>query len=192
MSTLVSEITTSNPILTRLKHALDAQSSSCDWLVLAHNDPVMLRAVSDAMGGDSATTFPTTHDELDDAEWLGDAIAWASETDGFKKLLIVGSSDVCEPTSSGGGAIVNSEMQQEPTQSNYDRLVNNAAAVHRNLEEAKKSFASQVRGLCENATLGAALRHGLQVHALFYVCQSGAFLKLDVEKGTYELLHASS
>jgi hypothetical protein len=186
MTTTFSTATT-NPHIAALQVAFGKAANPIDWLVIAHNDSQMLRALSFALTGESAAILEVPQQRWDfHNEQLSEAIEWALQHSQAKNLLLVGTSDVDGAASRA--SLVALKSRNDPA-NGYARLL---AGLRRNdcrNRDAQKWFGSHVRRMSELVVVHNRWSSGeLAVHGLFYRSESGLFLAYDVNADLFRPL----
>ena len=100
----------------------------------------------------------------------------------MSKLLLIGHSLGC-PFVSEGARSAHSPVSPDAC---YTKLMNGAKRVQEQVAASKKHFAEQVEQLCQVKPIHDAIVAGdLKLLGLFYVAQTGTFLKYDVANGRF-------
>ncbi len=188
MASLTQQTRTTNHHLTSLQSLFADQHAKLDWLVIAHNDPVMTGRLDDVVRGKRAAMLKINqqHWELAGTE-LPEAVEWSIDQAGVQHLLIVGHSqaDVRPPEATWMGDGIDILQSESPT--GYNRLLAGASRVQTEIQQVKDHFAAQIDNLCGREQLQAALVAGrLQLHALFYLATSGTFLIYEPASRTFK------
>ena len=192
MTALMSETKPVGPCLTSLQGLFEDKHASLNWLVIAHDDAVMLRRLPDAIDERSAAML-----RVPQANWsfsggdLAETVAWSVSQAGLKQLLLMGHSQVGSPQHAAswiGGSFGTSNADADQ-RSSSNRLLAGAKQVQAQIQRSKEHFAAQVGELFKIEEVRQAIAAGnLKLHALFYLEQSGAFLKFDIASGNFEPL----
>jgi carbonic anhydrase len=191
MSTVLSKPETGNTYVDHLQALSDSQQTTLDWLVIAHNDPAMVRRVAEVVGSDTTAIL-----EIPQADWdlegdkTTEAIQWAIEAGEVKHLLLVGHSKaITNQNPPSGLGDTTSTGDQYPTKATSQRLFDGVKRVHDQTQLSKAEFAEQVTKLCEIESVQDGIASGqLQLHALFYLAQCGTFLVFDIPSQEYRTL----
>jgi carbonic anhydrase len=178
MASLTQQTPTSNPHITSLQKLFADQTATLDWLVIAHNDPIMSRRLADVVQGKRAAML-----NINQADWdlggteLPEAVEWSIDEAGVQHLLIVGHSQADARAAQVTWMGDHSGMPESQPQTAYDRLLAGANRFQAEIQQAKDHFAEQIEHLSAWKELHDAMIAGrLQLHALFYLAPSGTFL----------------
>lgn len=181
---------TSNPHIAALETVFTDVTKPVEWLVIAHNDPQMLRSLSSALTGESAAVLQVSQDTWDFEDGnLAEAIEWALQQDHLKNVLLAGSSQA------GGSESRASLVSSKTPQGGKDGYARLLAGVHFNNARnraAQERFAGHVQRMSQIPVVHNRLSNGeLAVYGLFYRTDSGLFAAYDAEAGTFRALVAS-
>ncbi len=194
MSTAAPEYKTDSPYLASLQSLFEDRQPTLQWLVIAHNDPALVRRLSEVVDNESAAMLqiPQSSWDLDRGD-LPVAVKWSIDVARAERLLLVGHSQAA-PQPESASWIGDELVAVEPAdslQSSYQRLLGGANQVQHEIQQSKDHFAAQVAHLCEIEEVQRALAEGrLQLHALFYVSQGGTFLLFDLVTQTFKPLNS--
>ncbi len=164
-----------------------------DWLVIAHPDSAMLDRLCEAIGADESMLLPIAQRDwnLDRSE-LRETVQWSAEFGNAKRILLVGHSQ--------GGPQEQAWTNDKPTHPTRDgasryggRLMDGVIRVQQRLQQAKDHFVEQLNQLCEIVEVQDQIAKGqLDLVALFYIAETGAFLKFDLASQSFEPLDNGS
>ncbi len=192
MISTVHETTNVNPYLTSLQNLVDGKEASLDWLVIAHNDPVMLQRLSNIIDESASALLQIPQSDWDfHGQDLPRVINWAVQETGLKHLLLLGHSKA-EPTEFAAtwiGENSATDSHSESAGSSFNRLLDGARRVQQQASRSKSDFQSQVEHLLSLEDVREAVSLGkLKVHALFYMDQAGTFLRYDPAEQAFDPL----
>lgn len=194
MSTVALESKTDSPYLASLQSLFEDKPPTLQWLVIAHNDPALIRRLSEVVDDESAAMLQIPQSSWDlEAEDLPVAVKWSIDVARVERLLLVGHSQAA-PQGESASWIGDDLATVEPAdslQSSYQRLLGGANQVQHAIQQSKDHFAAQVSHLCEIEEVQRALVEGrLKLHTLFYVSQGGTFLLFDLVTQTFRPLNS--
>ena len=181
--------TGSNPHIAALEPILHEAAKPIEYLIIAHNDPLMLQTLCSALGGTSAAILEASQDtwKLSEGD-LPEMIEWALQRGEIKHLLLVGHSQAGGSESRASLAATVS-ADAEP---GYAKLLANVKRQNARNQQARQSFASQVQQMSQIPavhTLWAS--DELAVHGLFYRSESGLFVIYDPNEDSFRPLMAN-
>ena len=163
--------------------ATNENVGAADWLVVAHDDIKLLRKLGEIVPGDESITMKVAQSDWQcEEDSLPEAILWALQEGGMKTLLMIGHSAGC-PGANQGSKSAQSSVSPDAC---YTKLMTGAKRVQERTSASKKHFAEQLEQLCQVKPIHDAIVAGdLKLHGLFYVAQSGTFLKYDMANGQF-------
>ncbi len=179
--------TTTNPFIAALETVFGEATKPIEWLVIAHNDPRMLRSLSSALTGESAAVVEISQDAWDfEGKHLPETIEWALQQGAIKNLVLVGNSQA------GGSESRAALVASEATNGGQDGYAKLLAGVQRNNarnHQAQERFAAHVQQMSQIPVLHNRWSSGeLAVCGLFYRAESGLFLAYDADADTFHPL----
>lgn len=188
MTTTFSAPTT-NPHIAALETLFAEATMPIEWLVIAHNDSLMLRSLSSALAGEAAAVLEVSQHEWDfEGEQLPETIEWALQQGQLKHLMLVGNSQAGGPSSRA------SLVASEETGGNESGCAKLLAGVERNharTRDAQQRFASHVQQMLQIPVVHHRWSSGeLAVYGLFYRADSGLFLAYDMNANSFHALLA--
>lgn len=170
--------------LTGAQGWLDQDRTTIQWLVIAHDDPTMVRQMSGVIDRAASAVLPIAQCEWDFGdEHLGQAVRWSLDVAGIEHLLLLGHSQTGpEQAADASDSWLRREADAPVEQTGFHRLFDGARRTQEQLQTSKRQFAQQVAQLLEiESVQRAILAEKLQVHTLFYVAHSGSFLRFRTE-----------
>lgn len=192
MTMLAPETKAAGPCLAHLQSVIEAKQSDVEWLVITHNDPMMIRRLSAVIDENSSAVLQMPQSNWDlDGFALPEAVKWSIAEAGVKHLLLLGHSMGATSETAGLPAAAGPQATavSKDTQSSYSRLLEGARGVQMEISHSKAHFADQVAHLCEIEEVQDAIADGrLHLHCLFYVAQSGTFLLFDIVQQQFQAL----
>ena len=188
MSTTIST-TTTNPHIEALEMILDEAPTPVEWLVIAHNDPQMLRSLSSALSGQSAAVLEVSEDTWDlSGQELSETIQWALERCEINNLVVVGHSQTGGVGSQASFVAAQTELETE-FESGHNRLIAGVQRANARNRAAQERFARQVQQMLQIPIVDDRCSKGeLTVCALFYRAESGLFLTYNASADTFHAL----
>ena len=180
MLTTLANIST-NKHIRALEQILASKGSTVHWLVIAHDDPPMIRSLTAALPRDSAALLRVSQDAWDlDGGSLPEAIEWALHETAIENLVLVGHS-----CADGSNRLSPSEIGRDASPGSYGRLAGGVRRHNEQVWETQQRFAAQMRQLAEIPVVHSRRSHGeLTVYGLYYRSENDVFLTYDVEHGT--------
>lgn len=184
MTTLATDLNSVNPYLSGLQDSFERDRKNVDWLVIAHDDPSMVRCLSQVVGNKAAMLQVPQHRWGSEAGAIADVVEWSVKQAGATQLLLVGHSQgVTELPAASEGASMGTE---DSTESGYVRLLGGVRRAQEQTRRSKEQFAQHVDRLCQIQELREAIAAGqTQLHTLFYISQTGMFWRFDVANRTF-------
>ncbi|WP_149499716.1 carbonic anhydrase [Roseiconus lacunae] len=186
-----------NPYLGDLKETLLAADRPIQWLVIADDDPAMLRALQVALQGETAATLKKSWDlPIERDNHLRTSIEWSLRNSSIKNVLLVGHSEAigaaCQSVlakSPSEGPRLNLQQDAHPNASPLlDRINRNNARQ----QAAMRSYAEQFGLFAKIPTVKQRAASGdLTLYGLYYRAESGVFLAYDVIENRYRPLMES-
>jgi carbonic anhydrase len=188
MTSTISEITC-NPHISALETALADAKKTIEFLVIAHNDPEMLSALSSAFAGESAVVLEISQNVWDfEGNQLPEAIEWALEVFDIRHLVLAGHTLAGGPLSRGS---LTASATNKSEQDSYGKLIAGARFNNVRNRPAKDRLALQVKQLLELPIVKNRCRNGeLSVYGLLYRAESGLFMAYDTNQDTFKPLVA--
>lgn len=174
-----------------LQVVIEQVNEPLDWLVVAHNDPRMLKSLSRAMHGKSAAILEVSQDTWDfSAGPLSDTIRWSLEQGRVRNILIVGhsmaSGSSCRISLVGETA---GKADNATVSDSYARLLEGVQRNNERNRTAQTNFAShvlRVMRLVETTPLQSS-ENGA-VCGLFYRADCDLFLKYNPDSNEFQTL----
>lgn len=165
----------------------DGGTPQClQWLILAPQNPMMLERLSQLTSDCESAVLPTPDGWQPEDHELTEAVRSSILEGRVEHLLIVGHSEAAvgdDTIDSRNGSVT--EPTDQPT-SGFSRLIDGARQSRENVQRAKDDFADQVAKLCRMPVVKQGVLDGtLNLHALFYVAESGAFLLFDIANKSF-------
>ncbi len=185
MATKLPEATRmANPYRARLADLSPAERDNSSWLIVAHDDPLLIQRIESAMEGDQVVVLQVPQgDWYRDRALLAEAIATILPTSGISNVALLGHSQAnaskCRPHLVAKE--VSGAKSTEPA-SEYDcaRRIDAPQTAQSNRECPKQDLAEQFHYLAEHEELAPlADERDVGLHAFFYMAESGLFLKYD-------------
>lgn len=179
-----SEASESNLLIQRMKEVCLPTDVPISWVVLADDDPVMLRRLAGALQREAGVIFPIPQalwDAGDDL--LKEAILWLVGERGIGNLVLVGNS-------AGGVAVSEPIVAGQPAWSeSTDELITRVNRAQRLRAQVEERFATQVNSLFATPEIEVAVARGtLRMHALYYRAESGVFAAYDPQASSFRVL----
>ncbi|MEM9660472.1 MAG: carbonic anhydrase, partial [Planctomycetota bacterium] len=182
-----------NRFVDSLKQYMNDEQQAIDDLVIAPDDPRVVRSLDSALSDRSVALLYSWREACDvEMEQIFEAVAWAVPNLQVENVALIGHSlsrgvdAVGVPEGFGGRK---SQRASEATDSGYRQLV---AGIQSSLAEsarASDSFARWVDEFCEIPAIRAAReKERLQVLGLFYSAVSGSFAAYDLQRRTFQTL----
>ncbi len=178
MISTVLESQSANAYIDELRERLSHQDQDVfNWLVIAHDDRNMIRRVSNALEDAPAAILRISQSTWDFGERsLVELIEWAVREARVKTIVLLGHS-------LGG---VPADLVSYPPTQHANRLLGNVIQAQQRLADAKDHLAENITDLREIPIVAEALsRKTLETHGLFYIAESGAFVRYDVQAKTF-------
>ncbi len=168
---------TQNRYIERIEQQLaDSQASQLDYLVLAHNDDVMLDRLTSSFGDENLAiiALPQSGWAMDE-EPLAELIRWSISDGHTKGVLLVGHSQGGTPADHV--RLVTRPQQQNSQASNARHsLLDGVLRARLVVESCENHFVSQLQ-LVKQAAMAAETEENsnVQLHGLFYRAEVGVF-----------------
>jgi hypothetical protein len=186
MSALAHAPTNFSPsYLSSLQSLVQDQQEEMDWLVITHDDPQVVRRMSNAIEGKEAVMIqvPQSRWDLSNGD-LANTISWSIAQGKIRHLLLAGYSAAAE-SSEDAAEHVGGDSSRTGA-SAYGRLVAGAKKMRHQIQQSKNDFVWRVGRLESIPEVREAIDSGqLELHLLFYVEESGTFLTFDRSSGEF-------
>ena len=174
-----------NVYIQQLRESLAAQNlNSADCLILSHHDEVLIRRLNPVTNCLRSLVL-----QISQADWqfgesdLAAAIGWAIREAGVRSVYICGHSfGLSKNPLEHGYRFSDSSKSSEEEDGVSDRLwvLGRLMDNQNRLQAAKNHFADQVDQMLELPVVHGAVRNSeLEIHALFFLVQTGTFLSYD-------------
>ena len=175
-----------NPHIESLRPVLLDTVNPVEWLVIAHNDPQLLRSFDAAFSGCSAAVLQLSQDSWEFGKsHLSEAISWALREHRVRKLLLVGHLRVCG-TPSRATLVTPGVDGRGDAPVGYSRLVAGARFTSLRNRDGQSRFSQLFNQLTEIPIVQDTLLRGdLVVRGLVYRAEDGMFLEYDKENEEY-------
>lgn len=176
----------SNTYVESMYQLLDQHQGTVDCLIVAHNDPEMIRRLTEAMQDQALAVLPVSQ-----ADWDNNlpAIIAAAVDSGIDHVLIAGHSNgiqLAEPTLVNSGAP--STGKQLPA-GGVNRVFTGACQTEYQLDASKKHFINQLSQLSESEELAdLECSDEFRLNSIFFVANGGAFLRYNISDHTFTSL----
>jgi hypothetical protein len=188
MTILAAEAQKLNPHLTNLRSLFEGKQTTLDWLVIAHNDPIIDKRLATVVGEQPAVMLQIPQEDWEiDSGSIREAIRWSIDEADVKHVLFVGHSKA-EVTKAAATWIGETIGADEPrgTSTSYERLLAGARRLEDQIQQSKNHFVGQIDHVCADVELAEAFAAGkVRLHTLFYMAESGTFLIYNIGKGTF-------
>ena len=177
-----------------LRLLFESDKRKLDWLVITHDDPDLIRQLSQSIQDDSVAMLPIPQQRWDfQGGQLVDAIRWAVTEARVANLLVVGhsASDLQGVTDrSTDGSIDSSGTKTSPVSSGG--LPSGARHAQGKIRACKDDYRQRIAEVCVIDEVRAAMSSAsLFLHTLFYVTESRSFLSYDPKGSEFVPLHCS-
>ena len=183
-----------NAHLQSLQQLFEGKHATLNWLVISHDDPRATQRLSQVIDDPSAAMLQVPQQVWDfHGTILPEVVRWSISDASVKHLVLVGHSgaDVRKPsatwiTNGAPGSSANAR-------SRYNRLIDGANRVQSRIRASQEHFINQVAQLHQIDEVSQAVSEGrLQIHALFYIAQSGAYMALNEQTRALEPIEAQA
>ena len=155
-----------------------------EWLVIAHDDPVLLRRLGSALSEESAVVLPISQSlwKSEEAE-IQEAIAWALRETAITSLVFAGSSQAAVPKRE---PVITSEFSKL---FGHDTLVDRVVKSKADLPVTQEYFSDCVTSFLTMPEVSERLESGtLCVSNLMYRADCGLFTFYDHLSGEFRSL----
>ncbi len=186
---ILEAVKEANQLAKDLRQAYHQAASRFQWLVLADNDPTLLRRLEDLLGSEALLVPLDVAAELDEPGMAAEFEELLRGEAGVPLVLVghSGASEVAWLNPSTGTRPA--AEGQESTEPAFRRWVSGAERMQQQLQAAKQDFSERVLRFVQrlgSADLDSPVAG--QVQALFYHAQAGLFLQFDWESQEFRQL----
>lgn len=164
----------------KLRQAFQITALQGQWLVLAENDPVVLRRLNEILGDEAVVH---SIDWREPERWLDAVRAELRDrcrTSSGAQLVLVGSSRTNTEGTDGSSEGAAETTLAEVEGGEFERWVTGACQMQQRLQNAKRRFAAAVQILVEKmqGEVGPTVLEG-SLQTLFYHAEAGMFFEYD-------------
>ncbi len=161
---------------------------SIDSLVIAHDDPHMMRGLAEATSDSAAALIPWPQRDWDAADGnLSETIDWVVRRLEVKGVILVAHSRGGTPWQRMGS------LGDGAWKGRTNRLLARASTAQEDLQHAKDLVRQRVQQLCELPSVSRGIASGeLLLNGLLYVAESGLFLIYDADCDDFRALMANA
>lgn len=191
-NTILEPMVSNNPYLEELDHISPAERAASTWLIISHDDPTLVRRIHEAMENEQAIVLQIPQcDWGPNRERLAQAIVPWLQTSGVSHMALLGHSQanaaVCRTRVVGKRNSAPAPTPAPAETDSYKRLLDSLQATQASRETAKQDIVEQFCYFSEHPGIQkVADTRGLQLHAFFYMAESGLFLKYNDSQQGFE------
>lgn len=181
MRTAVQEPTSFETQLSDLQQMLWNEPDAVDCLIVAHDDPVMIRRLADAVHSDSVAVLPVR--QADWAACVGDIVELAEDYE-IGQVIFAGHS---------AGMPVQPKADVSAEKRTKTGLLSRVHHIQQQLSESRGSFRRLIREVTDTQSGRPHLQDSnARLDALFYVAASDLFLRFDPKTQAFAPLNDRS